>query len=92
MKTTFDTPKCFETRHQMDQWRHTAKFVNEVSRICDDCSLSYEAQMRAKDRCEKAQWTAVIFGSRSAVGAYRRIEARAAASAKKSPKPQEALA
>ena len=63
-KTWCDTPRCF-TRQQYAEWKsllHQSLGRGEILTVCDDCTPAYEAHQRHAGRCEKAAWTAFVFG------------------------------
>ena len=47
-------PACFDSQNQWDDWRHAARQAPpaNISTYCEDCTVDYQARMRAEKRCE----------------------------------------
>jgi hypothetical protein len=61
MKFRDDTPLCFDSKKQFDDWKREATTCHELSTICTDCLPTFEFAMKAEGRCEKSEWVKVLF-------------------------------
>jgi hypothetical protein len=61
-------PQCFPDTTTYREWVNLAKIAREVVNPCEDCTLSYEREMRQAGLCQKF-WVEnnLIIGGRSKV-------------------------
>ena len=50
------TPACFDSQEQWDAWREAARLAppNRWNGYCEDCTPTYQRQMRLEGRCQYA--------------------------------------
>lgn len=61
-------PQCFPDQKTYRDWVYLAKIAKEVVNPCEDCTLSYEREMRQAGLCNKV-WVEnnLVIGGRSKV-------------------------